>query len=199
MIGRPALFLDRDGVINHDDGYTHRIEEFRFREGIFTLCAHAQSLGYALIIVTNQAGIGRGYYSEADFARLTNWMLQRFAEKGIHIAGVEHCPDHPVHGIGAYRRENPRRKPGPGMLLDAAATHGLDLGRSVMVGDRASDIRAALAAGIPLRILLCNDAAEIAAAPPDTQVLPDGALAAVVRFLEPLAGGAGSWPSGLKA
>jgi D-glycero-D-manno-heptose 1,7-bisphosphate phosphatase len=191
MSGRPALFLDRDGVINHDDGYTHRIEEFRFRDGIFELCARAQALGYALVVVTNQAGIGRGYYSEADFARLTEWMLGRFAAQGIGFMGVEHCPDHPTHGVGAYRRENPRRKPGPGMLLDAAEQHGLDLARSVMIGDRASDMLAAEAAGVPTRILLSNDAAEAAGAPFGTRVLPEGALRAAAGLLEPLAAGGG--------
>lgn len=186
MTGQPALFLDRDGVINHDDGYTHRIEEFRFRDGIFELCARAQALGYALVVVTNQAGIGRGYYSEADFQALTAWMLERFAERGIIFAGVEHCPDHPTHGIGPHRRENPRRKPGPGMLLDAAATHGLDLARSVMIGDRASDMQAALAAGVPTRILLAASEAEAAAAPPGTHTLPEGALQAAARLLEPI-------------
>lgn len=187
MTGQPALFLDRDGVINHDDGYTHRIEEFRFRDGIFELCARAQELGYALVVVTNQAGIGRGYYSEADFERLTAWMLECFAERGIRFAGVEHCPDHPTHGLGAYRRENPRRKPGPGMLLDAAARHGLDLARSVMIGDRASDMQAALAAGVPTRILLSADAEEAAGAPPGTILLPEGALDAASRLLGPAA------------
>lgn len=187
MIARPALFLDRDGVINHDDGYTHRIEEFRFRQGIFALCTRAQALGYALVVVTNQAGIGRGYYSEADFQALTAWMLERFADQGIRFAGVEHCPDHPKHGIGAYRRENPRRKPGPGMLLDAAARHGLDLARSVMIGDRASDMHAALAAGVPTRVLLAASEAEAAAAPPGTRILPEGALDAAARLLEPVA------------
>ncbi len=186
MTGRPALFLDRDGVINHDDGYTHRIEEFRFCDGIFMLCARAQALGYALVIVTNQAGIGRGYYTEADFARLTAWMLERFAEKGIRFTSVEYCPDHPTHGIGAFRRDNPRRKPGPGMLLDAAATHGLDLARSAMIGDRKTDMQAALAARVPIRILLCSDMAEVAGAPPGTYVLPEGALKAAIGLLESL-------------
>jgi D-glycero-D-manno-heptose 1,7-bisphosphate phosphatase len=177
MTGRRALFLDRDGVINHDTGYCHRIEDFAFRDGIFALCAAAQARGMALVVVTNQAGIGRGLYGEAEFAALTAWMLARFAERGIAFAGVEHCPDHPTQGIGPHRRENPRRKPGPGMLLDAARTHGLDLARSVMVGDRATDMQAALAAGVPTRILLAADADEAAAAPPGTLLLPDGALA----------------------
>lgn len=176
MSARPVLFLDRDGVINHDTGHCHRVEDFVFRNGIFDLCAAARDRGMALVVATNQAGIGRGLYTEADFASLTAWMLARFAERGIAFAGVEHCPDHPVHGLGAHRRENPRRKPGPGMILDAAAKHGLDLARSVMVGDRATDMQAALAAGVGTRILLAAGAAEAEAAPPGTLRFGDGAL-----------------------
>ncbi|MBL6457596.1 HAD family hydrolase [Belnapia sp. T6] len=186
MSGRPALFLDRDGVINHDAGYTHRIADFAFRDGIFDLCSAAQARGMALVVVTNQAGIGRGLYTEADFGVLTEWMLARFAERGIAITGVEHCPHHPAAGIGAYRRDCPRRKPGPGMILDASAAHGLDPARSVMVGDKASDMQAAQAAGIGTRILLTDAPEEAAAAPPGTLVLPDGALreaAAIVAAL----------------
>jgi len=179
---RPALFLDRDGVINHDTGYTHRIEDFRFREGIFEICRTAQARGFVLVVVTNQAGIGRGYYTEAQFKTVTAWMLACFAEQGIHFTAVEHCPDHPREGIGPYRRESPRRKPGPGMILDAAAAHGLDLPRSVMIGDRASDMQAAQAAGVGTRILLTSAPEEVAAAPPGTVVLPDGALAAAARL-----------------
>ncbi|MCO6417989.1 HAD family hydrolase [Siccirubricoccus sp. KC 17139] len=186
MSGRPALFLDRDGVVNHDSGYTHSIANFVFRDGIFDLCATAQARGMALVVVTNQAGIGRGYYTEADFRELTAWMLARFAEHGIDIAGVEHCPHHPTHGIGAYRRECARRKPGPGMILDASAAHGLDPARSVMVGDKASDMQAAQAAGVATCILLTDSVEEAAAAPHGTLVLPDGALreaAAVIAAL----------------
>lgn len=185
---RPALFLDRDGVINHDTGHCHRIEDFVFRDGIFELCARAEARGLALVVVTNQAGIGRGLYSEADFAALTAWMLARFAERGIAFAAVEHCPDHPEHGLGPYRRDNPRRKPGPGMLLDAAARHGLDLARSAMLGDRATDMQAALAAGVPMRMLIPADAAEVAAAPPGTLVLPEGGLREAARLLAARAG-----------
>ena len=187
MTGRAALFLDRDGVINHDGaGYTHRIEEFVFRDGIFDLCTVAQACGMALVVVTNQAGIGRGYYTEADFQALTAWMLARFAEQDIRFAAVEHCPDHPVHGIGPYRRENPRRKPGPGMILDASAAHGLDPARSVMVGDRATDMHAALTAGVGTRILLAASPQEAAAAPAGTIVLPDGALREAARIIAAL-------------
>ncbi|MCA3359143.1 MAG: HAD family hydrolase [Roseomonas sp.] len=183
MTGRPALFLDRDGIINHDGaGYTHKIEDFVFRDGIFNLCQMAQARGLALVVVTNQAGIGRGYYSEADFQSLTAWMLARFAEQDIHFTAVEYCPDHPEHGIGPYRRENPRRKPGPGMILDASARHGLDTASSVMIGDRASDMLAALAAGVGTRLLLTNDA-EAKSAPPGTIILPDGALAEAAEII----------------
>src|ERR1700691_1426962 len=92
-----ALFLDRDGVINVEQGYVHRRETFRFREGIFELCRNAQALGYLLIVVTNQAGIARGYYTELEFHDLSEWMIKRFAEEQIQIARVYFCPYHPVH------------------------------------------------------------------------------------------------------
>lgn len=180
---RPALFLDRDGIINEDLGYVHRVQEFRFLPGIFELCAAAQGLGLALVVVTNQAGIGRGYYTEADFHALTAWMLERFAERGIRFTAVEFCPDHPVHGIGPYRRENPRRKPGPGMILDACAAHGLDPARSLILGDRATDMQAGAAAGLARLILLPASEAEIAAAPARTEVVREGGLAAVRALL----------------
>lgn len=182
---RRALFLDRDGIINLDLGYVHRRETFVFRDGIVPLCLKAQSLGMALVIVTNQAGIGRGLYTEADFHALTEWMLGVFAADGVRFAAVEYCPDHPVHGIGPYRRENPRRKPGPGMMHDAARAHGLDLATSAMLGDRATDMLAAAAAGIPTRILLPADAAEADAVPPGTIVITEGGLAAAARHLAP--------------
>lgn len=182
MAGR-ALFLDRDGIINRDLGYVHRPADFIFQPGIFALCRGAQTRGFGLVVVTNQAGIGRGYYSEAEFLALTDWMLGEFRAEGISFLGVEFCPDHPVHGIGRYRRENVRRKPGPGMILDACAAHGIDPARSVMLGDRASDMQAALAAGVGTMLLLPADEAEIAAAPPGTQVLGEAGLDAALRLL----------------
>lgn len=143
-----ALFLDRDGVINVDRHYVHRIEDFEFVPGIFELCATAAELGYRLVVATNQAGIGRGLYTEADFQRLTAWMLDAFAQRGIRIARVYHCPDHPTAGIGAYCRDSFDRKPNPGMLLRAQADLGLDLRRSVFVGDKDSDMAAGRAAGV---------------------------------------------------
>lgn len=149
-----ALFLDRDGVVNVDSGHVHRRECFEFQPGIFELCRAAQACGYLLIIVTNQAGIARGYYSESEFLELTDWMNAKFAEQQVHITRVYYCPYHPVLGIGKYKYDSPDRKPSPGMLLRAQSELHLDLASSVLVGDRFSDIQAAIAAGVGTQILL---------------------------------------------
>jgi D-glycero-D-manno-heptose 1,7-bisphosphate phosphatase len=129
------------------------------------LVAHARTLGFAVVVVTNQAGIGRGYYTEADFHAFTAWMLEQFAQRGAPIDRVYFCPDHPEHGVGAYRRDTPMRKPGPGMLLQAAAGLGLDLPRSVLLGDTESDVQAGKNAGVGR--MLRFHAAE--GPPPETQ------------------------------
>ena len=149
-----GLFLDRDGVINEETGYLHRPEEVRFVPGIFSLCRAAQALGYKLLIVTNQSGIARGFYTEAEFHRLMDWMLGEFRREGIVIDAVYFCPFHPQHGVGRYRREHEDRKPGAGMLHRAAAQFGLSLADSVLVGDRCSDITAAHRAGLRTAFLL---------------------------------------------
>ena len=151
--GRRALFLDRDGVINEDAGYTHRWEDFVFVDGIFGLCRHAHAQGWLLIVVTNQAGIGRGFYGEDAFHALTARMCERFAAEGAPIAKVYFDPTHPEHGIGEYRRASPMRKPNPGMLLLAAEEFRISLADSVLVGDKASDILAGLAAGVRCNLL----------------------------------------------
>lgn len=143
-----ALFLDRDGVINEDYGYVHKKEDFIFVGGVFQLVSTAKEKGYLVIIVTNQAGIGRGYYSEGDFVHLMDWVKQRFAEKGGTIDAVFHCPFHPIHGVGKYKQKSFFRKPEPGMLLQAAQDYGLHLPSSVLVGDSLTDIQAGLAAKV---------------------------------------------------
>jgi D-glycero-D-manno-heptose 1,7-bisphosphate phosphatase len=143
-----GLILDRDGVVNEDSGYLYRVEECRFVDGIFELTQAFVARGFAIAIASNQSGIGRGYFTEADFERLMVWMTGEFARKGVPIAAVYHCPDHPTEGVGRYRRVNPWRKPGPGMLLQAAADLNLDLARSWTVGDQMSDIEAGRAAGV---------------------------------------------------
>jgi len=145
---RPALFLDRDGVINVDHAYVHRKEDFHFVDGIFELVATAKSAGYLVVVVTNQAGIGRGYYTEADFHRLMDWVKEQFALRAGCIDGIYFCPHHPDHGVGDYRKESSFRKPGPGMLLQAAKDLDIDLANSIMVGDKVSDAQAGLAAGV---------------------------------------------------
>ncbi|MDW5267386.1 MULTISPECIES: D-glycero-beta-D-manno-heptose 1,7-bisphosphate 7-phosphatase [Acidobacteriaceae] len=153
MSGR-ALFLDRDGVINHEVGYLHRVEDVRFVDGIFSLCRTAAGLGYRLIVVTNQAGIARGFYSEADFDALMVWMKDAFRAEGVELDAVYHCPFHPEHGVGKYKREHEDRKPGTGMLRRGMREFGVDLSASVMVGDRCSDIAAANAAGLRQAFLI---------------------------------------------
>jgi D-glycero-D-manno-heptose 1,7-bisphosphate phosphatase len=153
---RKALFLDRDGVVNLDSGYVHRIEDFRFTPGIFELCQAAQQRGYAIIIVTNQSGIARGLYGGAEYRRLTDWMRAAFAEAGVEIAAIYQCPYHPTQGLPQWRRAHPWRKPEPGMILDAARALALDLGKSVLIGDKPADMAAARAAGVGTAILLAG-------------------------------------------
>lgn len=151
---RPAAFLDRDGVINVDRGYVVRPEDFEFVDGVFEGAAALQRLGFALVVITNQSGIGRGLYSENDLLALNRWMIGEFEKRSVHIDGVFYCPHHPTDALGSYRRECDCRKPAAGLLLRAARELNLDLTRSAMFGDRVSDLQAAAAAGVPLRYLL---------------------------------------------
>lgn len=152
---RPALFLDRDGVINIDRDYVHRIEDFEWQPGIFDLARIAQAADYPIVVVTNQSGIGRGYYTEADFQRLTQHMMEGFAREGIRITAIYHCPYHP-DAIHDHLRhpDHPWRKPRPGMLLAARTDLAIDMPRSIMIGDRLSDIQAGAAAGVGTVVLV---------------------------------------------
>jgi len=142
-----VVFLDRDGVINQDVGYLHKSKNFNFIAGIFEACKYFQSLGFKLIIVTNQSGIHRGYYQETDFHLLTEWMLGQFYNQHINILDVFFCP----HGPNATCK---CRKPKPGMLLNARDKYKIDMAKSWMIGDKESDIEAAKAAGVNKTILL---------------------------------------------
>lgn len=173
MTERRALFLDRDGVINVDHGYVHRQEDFEFVEGIFELVAYARTLGYLVIIVTNQAGIGRGYYSEEDFLRLMDWVGTVFAARSGGVDKVFFCPHHPEHGVGHYRQDSHFRKPAPGMLLSAIQEFGINPATSVLVGDKPSDIAAGRAAGVGTNLLLGGEVCDGAIAVDKlSQVLP---------------------------
>jgi D-glycero-D-manno-heptose 1,7-bisphosphate phosphatase len=160
---RPAAFLDRDGVVNLDRGYVFRAGDFEFVPGTLDAARALKELGFALVVITNQSGIARGYYGLEQFNELTGWMRQQFAESGAPLDGVYYCPHHPTEGMPPYRQACRCRKPEPGLLFDAARDLDLDLGRSVLFGDKVSDLQAALAAGIPHRILLGTDGRDMPA------------------------------------
>jgi len=156
-----ALFLDRDGVINVNHGYVHLTTDFEFIDGIFDLVQRANEQGYKVIVVTNQSGIGRGMYTEADFERLSAWMVSQFAEKSAVIDDVLFCPHHPQAKLELYRQVCECRKPMPGMLTTAAARHDISLLSSIMVGDKLSDMEAAITAGLGQAVwfdIECEDA-----------------------------------------
>ncbi len=151
---RRAVFLDRDGVINVDRGYVHRIEDFELLPGVLDAAARLSSGGWALVVVTNQSGIARGFYTEAAYHALTQHMERLFAAAGAPLAGVYHCPHHPQGCVEALAIECNCRKPAPGLLWRARDELGLSLPDSVMVGDRPSDLAAARAAGAGRAYLL---------------------------------------------
>jgi D-glycero-D-manno-heptose 1,7-bisphosphate phosphatase len=174
-----ALFLDRDGVINHEVGYLYHAGDVRFVDGIFSLCRAAQGLGYKLVVVTNQAGIARGLYTTKQFDVLMDWMRAEFLRESVTLTAVYHCPYHPEHGLGEFRREHEDRKPSPGMLLRAAREHHLDLNRSLLVGDRCTDIGAANAAELRQAFLIDGTEAGVCLG----DYLPVQALAEVESWL----------------
>jgi D-glycero-D-manno-heptose 1,7-bisphosphate phosphatase len=151
-----ALFLDRDGIINHDHGYVYQKEQFDFVDGIFDLCQKAQQLGYLIIVITNQAGIARGKYSTEQFEQLTEWMVEQFKVQAITITDVYFCPHHPVAGLGKLKLNCHCRKPEPGLLFMAQNQHHIKLEHSIFIGDKVSDMEAAINAGIKKRILVSS-------------------------------------------
>lgn len=145
---RRAMFLDRDGVINVNHGYVHSAAATEWVPGIFAACARARELGYLLVVVTNQAGIARGYYDEAAFLAYTGWVHAEFARRGVPLLATYYCPHHPEHAPAGRSGACACRKPQPGMLLAAAEVFAIDLAASIMLGDKPSDEAAAAAAGV---------------------------------------------------
>jgi D-glycero-D-manno-heptose 1,7-bisphosphate phosphatase len=139
-----ALFIDRDGVINVDKVHVFRKEEFEFTGGIFDLCSKYSEKGYLILVITNQAGIAKGIYREDDFLKLTDWMTGQFAERGIKISKVYHCPHHPD-----FTGPCACRKPEPGMIIQAIKDFDLDISQCILIGDNDSDLEAGRRAGIP--------------------------------------------------
>lgn len=159
-----CLFLDRDGIINKDIGYAYKPSDIEFMPGIFQLCETFNQRGYIIIIVTNQSGIARGYYSEDDFQALNRWIEKEFLQRGIHISATYHCPHHPeISGPCDCR------KPQAGMLLSAIKHYKIDPQSSIMIGDKLSDMQAAETAKIGTKLWLCDNSNDIAQSPADIQ------------------------------
>jgi len=146
---RAAIFLDRDGVINRDDGYTHRIEDFELLPGVVDELGRLQSLGYLLIVVTNQAGIARGRFTESEYFAFTEHMRLELRSQGIRLAAVYYCPHHEMGSTPGYAIACECRKPRPGMIQKALVDHQLDVKECWLIGDKQSDLDAGIAAGIP--------------------------------------------------
>ena len=144
-----AVFLDRDGVINVDHGYVSTWEQFEFLPGVPEALRKLQDAAYLLIVVSNQSGIGRGYYGEADVESLNQAIAQHLASTvGVTLSGFYHCPHHPTEAEGEFRRQCDCRKPAPGMIRQAVLDHGINVKTSVLVGDKDSDMAAGRTAGV---------------------------------------------------
>jgi len=146
---KKALFIDRDGVINVDKVHTHTIDQFEFTYGIFDLCRKYLEAGYIILIITNQAGIAKGYYTVDDFSVLMDWVLKEFEKQGIKIEKVYHCPHHPE-----FTGSCSCRKPEPGMIIKATREYDLQIEECILIGDKESDLEAGRRAGIPGKNML---------------------------------------------
>lgn len=145
---RPAVFFDRDGVLNHDSGYTFETHKLEWIEGAREAVKAVNDAGYFAFVITNQSGVARGYYAEHDVVALHRWMADQMAPTGAHIDAFEYCPDHPDGIVARYCRTSDRRKPAPGMITDLLKRFPVDMTRSMVIGDKDSDMEAAQAAGL---------------------------------------------------
>lgn len=169
LVGK-ALFLDRDGVINQETNYVHKKEQVIFLDGIFELTKIAKDKGYKIFVITNQAGIARGYYTVRDFINLSKWMRKEFQKRETSIDHFYFCPFHSEHGIGIFRKESEFRKPNPGMILKARNRFFLDLNSSILVGDRYTDFLAGKAACVGKNLILTNEENEYKSVPASSRI-----------------------------
>lgn len=145
---RPAVFFDRDGVLNHDPGYTFEPNKLEWIEGAREAVKAVNDAGYFAFVVSNQSGVARGFYEESHVEALHHWMADEMAKVGAHIDAFEYCPDHPEGTVERYRRVSIRRKPGPGMITDLLSRFRVNLDDSILIGDKPGDLEAARAAGL---------------------------------------------------
>ena len=145
---KPAVFFDRDGVLNEDHGYLFEPDRLQWIEGAREAVKAVNDAGYFAFVVTNQSGVARGFYAERDIEVLHRWMNDEFAKIGARIDAFEYCPHHPEAVIDQYRVACMCRKPGPGMIRTLLGSHAVDVARSFLIGDKTSDVEAAEAAGI---------------------------------------------------
>lgn len=150
----PAIFLDRDGTINVDHGYVCEVDRFEFIDGVIDAMKELKAMGFALVLVTNQSGIARGLFTEADFENLTEWMDWSLADRGVDLDGIYYCPHHPQGEVAAFTQVCDCRKPLPGMLLSARDFLNIDMASSYMVGDKIEDMQAGQAAGVGTKVLV---------------------------------------------
>ena len=143
-----AVFLDRDGVLNKEIGYLYKIDDFEYTKNCADALKIFRTLGYEIIIITNQSGIARGYYAEEDYQKLTKWYLDDLKNKGVEILDVFHCPHHPEGSVNSLTFHCRCRKPSPGMFSKAVSKHHVDIKSSFLVGDKLSDIEAGRKIGI---------------------------------------------------